>query len=81
MGILHTVRVCSIGTDPKGTTYKKRFPTFELYNDDLKKWTDTLSTCSIALMNIISSKTKEIGNLQSKISDLLEDTVQPAAVF
>lgn len=53
---------------PRGLRIKK-FPTFDLFNDDLKKrWTDALSFCSQTLMSlIIESKTKEIDRLQQEI--------------
>lgn len=53
----------------------KKFPTFELHDEEhKKKWTDTLSGCSIALMkSILSSKSKEIDKLQNEISIPQED--------
>lgn len=64
---------------PRGLIIKK-CPTFELFDDDLKKqWTDTLSACSCGLMRIIIlSKTKEIEKLQSEIS-VLQQKIKTSA--
>lgn len=52
----------------------KKFPTFELFDESLKKqWTDNLFTCSRALMDIIiTPKKKEIEVLHQDISELQE---------
>lgn len=59
---------------PRGLRIKK-FPTFELIDEDHKKrWTDSLSRCSVELMSIIiSSKQKEIETLQMEISKIQDD--------
>lgn len=58
---------------PRGLRVKK-FPTFELFDESLKKqWTNTLPSCSRALMDIIIiSKNKAIEVLQKDISELQE---------
>lgn len=50
----------------------KKLPTFELFDESLKKtWTDTLSACSFALIDIIiTSKKREMEVLQQEILDL-----------
>lgn len=59
---------------PRGLRIKK-FPTSELFDDQLKKeWTDTLDTCSFKLMDIlISSKKKELEVLQTDMSLVQKD--------
>lgn len=59
---------------PQGLGIKK-FPTFDLCNNVLKKeWTDALSACSFKLMRIIvRSKKIDLDRIQGKMSSIQKE--------
>lgn len=59
---------------PHGLRVKK-FPTFELFNDNYKKeWPNTLSVCSFKLIQIIiDSRTEKLAKLEEEIITTQKD--------